>query len=182
MFSYGRFFVIVAFVRLFFRAKSYRSIFIAVILTLLFEVALNMGWLLRVNPIPNYRGNSIDFAIGSLQACNYVAYFAVACTCLFVVSYSKAVTAGAKLFMAILILLALYQVWLKCTRHANVLLICCLGVQAIILSTSLRRRVVLGVVVAGVVSIMMWSPQLVPARAGASRNWSTDLISSVSLN
>ncbi len=59
-------------------AGEARRILKIVIVVFGLQLALNLGWLAGVNPLPNPKAYSVDFAIGSLGGCNIVAYFAAA--------------------------------------------------------------------------------------------------------
>jgi hypothetical protein len=88
----------------------------------LFQLALNMGWLLRVNPIRNLRWSPSDFSIGTLGACNMVAYFSIMlfyfCYAGINQSKNQKIRVLSMLFMPIL----LFQIFITYTAHAYVLL------------------------------------------------------------
>ncbi|MDI6773926.1 MAG: hypothetical protein QME60_00810 [Verrucomicrobiota bacterium] len=142
--SYFRFFLIFACARHFLTDRDSRFIYYLMGACLLFQLAINVGWQLGINPIPNFRAGSVDFAIGTLQGCDLVSYFAIACATLFVVGFFNSRRPLWKFVNLIMVLLAVYQVWISYTVHAYALLVVSLGILLLLPFRDPKKRLWLG--------------------------------------
>ncbi len=105
----------------------------------LLQVAMNAGWLLNINPLPNYMG-SVDFAVGTGLGANIVAYFSVAFICLMVAYLNHARLRYQKVLGGLAILLAVFELYITFTNHAYLLLILCVGFQLLLSRLPLGRK------------------------------------------
>lgn len=89
-----------------------------ILLVFLFGVVLNLGWYLRINPIPNIHYGTIDFAKGSLGSCDTFAYFTIIIIFLLLSLIRQTKERKKKLKYGWLLSIAFVQLYLTYTNHA----------------------------------------------------------------
>lgn len=122
-----------------------RVVYAAIVVTFIAQFVLNIGWYAGVNPLPNFRGGTVDFAIGSFGSCDLVAYF-----CIFVLFMMRAAnrlarTIVGRLWAGLLGVAAMLLLFITFTFHAYLLLLLGLLVQAALVYRSLKARLLTAV-------------------------------------
>lgn len=100
-----------------------RKIINLIIGIFLFGVLLNIGWLVRVNPIPNIHYGTIDFAKGTLGSCDNFSYFTIFMIFLSLSFIRLEFKRRRRTKYLILLVISLLQLYLTYTNHAYLYLI-----------------------------------------------------------
>jgi len=135
-------FYFVFFVAYFYLNEKHTRSYLRLILALFFlQVALNAGWQLGLNPIPNFRWGTQDFAIGSFGSCDVVAYYTI-----FVMMFCFPLYCAARNLFSKLCILALFgiaglQLFITFTNHAYILLALALGLQFLMIKKQTRLKI-----------------------------------------
>lgn len=121
--------------------RHWRYLFGAIIGLTLIQFALNVGWRLGINPLPNQWSGTLniyDIAQGTFANCAHVAYFMVAAFFLLI----SALRLGKKCRPKIILLLGIVvlQLYMTYTNHAYIFLVILLPVYLIISKQSMRAR------------------------------------------
>lgn len=127
--QYMRSFLLFYFTLRFFDPKDARLFYRCVAASMLIQLVLNAGWLLGINPLPNRSRAFIDIAVGSLDACNLVAYLAAAVFCAAIALHHLAPRRAQRFLAMGLAVLALIEVYITNTFHAVALLGLCFVFQ-----------------------------------------------------
>lgn len=143
--QYMRSFLLFYYTLRFFAPKDARLFFFGLAGSLLIQVGLNTGWLLGINPLPNRSRNLADFSVGSFDACNLVAYLAIAVFCLAMAYHHLAPRRAQRGWALVLAGLALFQVYITYTFHALALLGICFAFQYLDSGRRWRGRLRTGV-------------------------------------
>ncbi len=159
--QYIRFFLIFYYAYYFLSEKDLKGFLQLFIGLFLLQVAMNLSWLLGVNPLPNWRG-SVDFAIGTGLGAGLVAYYCVAMLCVLFAYLYYATTRKQRWFGWILILITLFQLYFTFTFHAFLLAGFCLGLQLMLSHRPLRQKLLWvgrgGLILAAIVVIRAYLP------------------------
>lgn len=142
--QYMRSFLLFYYTLRFFSPGDGRLFFVTLVGSLLLQVVLNTGWMLGINPLPNRSRALADFAVGSFDACNLVAYLAIATFCLAAAYYHLAPLRRQRRWAVALAVLSLYQVYITYTFHAVALLGLCFAYQFLHGAGRWRARVATG--------------------------------------
>lgn len=138
--SYFRFFLLVPFTYWFLPRRDYKFVIWIIIGTLALQAGINFTWMVGANPLPNIRRGTVDFAIGTLQSCNIVAYLSVAYIALCAAIFNHSRRKRMKFLATILGTAGVAQLWITFTYHAYVLCVGCLGVQLFLVTSNRRLR------------------------------------------
>ncbi len=120
---------------------SVRAVFAAVIVTFIAQLILNFTWYAGVNPLPNFRGGTVDFAIGSFGSCDLVAYFCIFVLFLMRAANRYASSLATRLWAGVLALAGIFQLFITFTVHAYLLFVLGVLVQMAIVYRSMKARV-----------------------------------------
>ncbi len=120
--TYFRFLLVFYYSRYFLSPDISKKIYYIIIGTFFIQLILNIGWLLHINPLPNYTLNPADFAIGTFNACNIVAYFSIVLsTILISVILNKNAPSKIKTTAIIILPLVYFQIIITYTIHAYII-------------------------------------------------------------
>ncbi len=161
--AYGLFFPVYLLAKTYMKLEDIIGIMKGGIVIFWINALLNLGWHLGINPIFNEFVGTVDFAIGTLNGCNFVAYFCsmLAYFLIGIISFKI----GSKRFRAVVkvTLLAIFaQLYFAYTNHAIVLFVAA-GIPLLILTKiwkGARSVIVLFVAVLGVVILMQGETEL----------------------
>ena len=134
-------FVLIFYYSYYFLSEKDLPVFLKMMIILfLLQVVLNTGWLLGINPLPNWMWGA-DFAIGSGIGADKVAYYCVAMLCILFAYIHYAPTSRKRFLGWVLVLVVIYQLYFTFTFHADMLAVACLGLQLIISPRPIRTKV-----------------------------------------
>ena len=160
--AYFRFLLVFLYTMYFLKAGDAKRLYLVLIATLALQFIPNMGWLIRLNPIPNPRMGSADFAVGTIQSCNGVAYLSIACICVLLPAILGHRQKRRERQWAIAaLIMAVTQLWFSYTVHAYILAIICSGIYLIIMSVRWQTR--LAVAALGLALIVLAIPMMTEA-------------------
>lgn len=168
--QYMRSFLLFYYTLRFFEPKDARLFYYGLAASLLIQLGLNSGWMLGINPLPNRSRAMTDFAVGSLDACNLVAYIAIAVFCSAIALHHLAPRRTQRTGALVLAALALFQVHITYTFHALALLAACFAYQFLDGGGRWRGRVRTAVAtIAGVLLLGVLLAALRPGNDGLRR-------------
>jgi len=139
--AYFRFLIVFAYMRMFLQPSDARLCYFVMIGSLVLQVVPNMGWLLRINPLPNYVINTTDYAIGTVQSCSAVSYLCIACICVMLcATMSPLLPRRRRILSAVVLFVAIVQIVLTFTIHACMIAAFCCGLFAVMSGVSRRTK------------------------------------------
>ena len=132
-------------------ADSRRAVWVLAVVFGL-QLVLNLGWPFGVNPLPNDSIHSVDFAKGSLNGCNMVAYFDVFCI-LLLVPLLRTCRGFGRGLTVVGLAIATYALYISFTNHAYILPLIGVGIQVVLMLRRIRGAIVASVV--GAITLVM---------------------------
>ena len=107
----------------YFKRSDFKLFLVATYAFLLLNFLLNIGWVLKINPLPNAHLGTIDEAKGVFLACNHVAYLCVMLFFPLVSLYvlKKDISQKRKVLVFIGIGVVMAQLFMTYTNHAYIL-------------------------------------------------------------
>jgi hypothetical protein len=139
--------------------RHWRYLFGGIIGMMLIQFALNVGWRLGVNPLPNMwkgTGNTYDLAQGTFGTCAYVAYFMV--SVIFLLFSALRFRAKYRPWIILLLGVAMVQLYATYTNHSYVMFIVLVPVYLAISKQPMKIRIAYaGMVVLGVMAFSFLS-------------------------
>jgi hypothetical protein len=141
--------------------RHWRYLFGAIVGLMLIQFAMNIGWRLGVNPLPNEwvgTANIADMAQGTFGSSAYVAYFTVAV--FFLLFSALSLNKKYRPYIILLLGVAATQLYITYTNHAYVYFALLLPIYLIISKASVRMRLTIGaLLVLGAVIFVLLSSQ-----------------------
>jgi len=138
--QYIRFFLIFYYAYHFLSEKELPIFLKTIVILFLLQVVMNTGWLLGINPLPNWMGG-VDYAIGTGLGANVVAYYCVVILCILFSYLYYAQTVTKRVLGWVMVLVVAYQLYFTFTFHADLIAVACLGLQLFISPHSVRSKV-----------------------------------------
>jgi hypothetical protein len=149
-FQYLRMFVVILFAAAFVTDKEPRRFFWFLMVTAAVEFALNIGWKLRINPLPNVKKYELsDFGVGTLGGCDSVAYFCVMIAILCLAILMDPPGPKAKKTALIVLLLTMANFMLTNTNHAYFILAAAIGVLFLVNKRMIKKIISIPLLMAG---------------------------------
>lgn len=106
-----------------------KIVFVFSLVLLFIQLFLNAGWMFGFNPVYNFFAGSVDFAVGSLNGCNIVAYFCVFFITLVIGRWTERMNGWQSLLCIGSGVLALIQLYYTFTFHAYIFLVIAVVIQ-----------------------------------------------------
>lgn len=142
--AYFRFLLVFGYMRNVLEPGDGKLIYRILIGSLALQFALNAAWLLRINPLPNYMMNTADYAVGTVQSCNAVAYLCIACICVFLCAVmNPSLKKRSRIIAGTALLVAIIQIWLTFTVHASLLAALCCVIFIFVSGATCRMKALL---------------------------------------
>ncbi len=106
----------------YFKRSDFKPFLMATYVFLFVNILLNMGWFLKINPLPNAHLGTIDEAKGVFLGCNHVAYLCVMLFFPLVSLYvlKKDISPKWKVLILITIGAVMVQLYMTYTNHAYI--------------------------------------------------------------
>ncbi len=123
-----------------------------ILLIFLAQIALNIGWIVGINPLPNHYAGGVDFAIGTLGISNAVAYLTAATLFLLFALFHASEDLKYKALSAVGGLLAMVQLVVTFTFHLFPPMFALLCFQSLYGVKRLRYKIAMLALVATVVT------------------------------
>jgi hypothetical protein len=173
--QYMRFFLLIYYAYYFLSSKDLPVVLATIVWLFLLQVVLNVGWLLGINPLPNWMSGP-DFAIGTGLGANLVGYYSVAIICLMIAYLRSSSRPWQKIGGGALLLAALFQLYISFTFHAYLVCGICVAFQLYLSPRPIHEGgVQLGVAAAAAVVLVVIASQL-PAAESVRRFFHPDYL------
>lgn len=173
--QYMRFFLLLYYAYYFLSSKDLTTVLGTIIWLFILQVVLNLGWLLGINPLPNWMSGP-DFAIGTGLGANLVAYYSVAVICIMIAYVRYSSRPWQKIAGVALLLTAFFQLYISFTFHAYLLCGVCVALQLYLPPRPIHERVFqIGQAAVAAVILVVIASQL-PAAESVKRFFHPDYL------
>ena len=134
---------------------------------MLVQLVCNVGWLVGVNPVPNFRIGTVDFAVGTFGSSTYVAYLSLAVIFIMMPLLTGSDALRYRLVALGVMAIAAVQLYITSTTHAYIVLGMGLALQFFATTRRFKGRWFVPIVI-GVSAVLVLATENEPSRAQSS--------------